>query len=243
MEIKFRQKGEVVIINGFRNDSIPESIRPTSSLKGIDLTAYSVIYARFGRGGRKKAEELHDRAPKTIVIYTANWSNGFGEGVLLPNQFDPSRVCFYKNEEQVRVEIEEGKKKAAKVLYEEVIKSIPKIRVSLNLGYDGVEIKPDQEAFADHWSVRARSLEEAIVAVKKMQPVWEEWNKRALEAFLRHSKQKNPGNGNIMIYPSPMWGNKKVGVRYEENKYVVFEKRDGGWVETGTSLYGPPCSY
>jgi len=245
MEIKLRRKGEIVSVDGFPEHSIPETIRPTDGLEGIDLTAYSVIYAGFGRHGHDKAKELHGRAPGAIVVYKYEWRNGWGEGVLLPDRFNPSRVRFYKSAAQVKAEAEEAKKKAAESLRDEVTKAIPGVRVYVGYNHEGVEVKPEQEAFSDSWGVYAKSLEEAQTGVEKMRPIWEEWNERALEAFLRHSGRENPGYGNIQIYPTPTHA-KKVGVCYNHNdrKWVIFEKQeDGNWVETGTSSYGPPNSY
>ena len=137
MEIKLRRKGEVVTVDGFPENSIPKAITPTEGLEGIDLTAYSVIYAGFGRHGGDKARELHSRAPGAIVVYKYEWRNGWGEGVLLPEPFNPSRVRFYKSATQVKAEAEEAKKKAAEALREEVSKAISDVRVYVGYNQDG----------------------------------------------------------------------------------------------------------
>lgn len=93
VEIKFRRKGEVVVEN-FEDRDVPESIKPAKG-NGVDLTAYSVIFASFGRHGDEKAKELHSRAPGAIVLYKYEWRNGWGGGVLLPERFNSSRVRFY----------------------------------------------------------------------------------------------------------------------------------------------------
>lgn len=240
MEIKFRRKGEVKAIGGFPEESIPSEIRVPEGLEGIDLTGYPVIYATFGRHGHEKAKELHTRVPATIVVYKYQWSNGLGEGVLLPDGFNPSRVRFYRSAAQEKAEAEEAKKKASEALREEVLRVIPRVSVSSNLD-GGVEVNPEQEAFSD-WGIYAKSLEEVRVGVEKMWPVWRSWNERALEAYLRLSGRQNPGHGNIQVYPSPLHARKTVGVCYGDRKWVIFEKQEEGvWAETGTS-YGPPSS-
>lgn len=242
MEIKFRRKGEVVTVC-FPKGSIPDAISPQDGFESIDLTAYPVIYAKFGRYGHRKAKELHDRAPQAFIVYELDWQNGFGEGVILPEQFNSNRVRFYKSAEQEGAEVEKKRKEDAETLREEVMTAIPGVcvRAYSDDDYPVVFITLEQEVFAN-WSVRARSLEEALSGVEKMRPVWEEWNGRALEAFCRHSGKENPGNGNIELIPSPL-GSRRVGVCYDFNKqkYVVFEQQeDGSWMETGTTSYGAP---
>lgn len=241
MEIKFRRKSEVVTVC-FPEGSIPAAIFPRDGFEGIDLTAYTVIYAKFGRSGGRKARELHEKAPRAIVVYEFDWRNGFGEGVLLPEEFNPNRVRFYKSAEQAGAEAEKKREQAAEALREEVIAAIQGVGVRTYFDNGPVVfITPEQEVFAN-WSVRARSLEEALSGVEKMWPIWREWNERALEAFLRHSGKENPGNGNIELIPSPL-GSKRVGVCFDfgKQRYAVFEKQDdGSWIETGTTSYGAP---
>lgn len=239
-EIKLRRKGEVVTVDGV---NVPEMITPPGGLEGVDLTNYSVIYATFGRGGREKAEKLHAKAPGIIVVYKYEWRNGWGEGVLLPDRFNPARVRFYKTAAQEEKELKEKEKQSAKELCELVHRDLKGVRVRVGYGGGSVLIMADQESFSD-WEVRATSLEEAKAGVEKMRPLWKEWNARALEAYLRHSGRPNPGNGNIQVFPSPTLQREKIGVCFDFNsrKWVVFEKQDGAWVETGVSV-GSVSSY
>lgn len=237
MEIKMRRKGETTTVGGFLPNSIPAVITPPQGLEGIDLTGYSVIYASFGRHGGERAKELHSRAPGAIVVYKYEWRNGWGEGVLLPDRFNPGRVRFYKSAAQVKAEAKEAEKKAVEALREEVAKTIPGVRVYMGLNHDRVEVSPEQQTFCSWWNVWAKSLEEAQAGVEKMWPVWREWNERALEAYLRHSGRENPEYGSIEIRPSPIDA-KRVGVCYNFNdqRWVVFERQeDGRWIEMGTS--------
>lgn len=128
MEIKFRRKGEVVTVC-FPKGSIPDAISPQDGFEGIDLTAYPVIYAKFGRYGDRKAKELHDRAPQAFIVYEFDWQNGFGEGVILPEQFNSNRVRFYKSAEQEGAEVEKKRKEDAETLREEVMTAIPGVCV------------------------------------------------------------------------------------------------------------------
>ena len=253
MEIKLRRKGEVITVDGFPENSIPKAITPTEGLEGIDLTAYSVIYAGFGRHGGDKARELHSRAPGAIVVYKYEWRNGWGEGVLLPEPFNPSRVRFYKSATQVKAEAEEAKKKAAEALREEVSKAISDVRVYVGYNHDGVEVSPEQETFADGWRIYAKSFDEAQTGIEKMRPLWKEWNDRVLEIFVRRGFQ-NPGNGNIQLVfrgPNPPYRpNERVAIGfYQKNDrgsyekgWIVLEKTDGEWVES-RDLTGGAANY
>lgn len=243
MEIRLRRKGEVITVDGFPRDSLPKAIMPPEGLEGIDLTAYSVIYATFGQHGGDKARALHIRAPSAIVVYKYEWRSGWGEGVLLPEQFDPSRVRFYKSAAQVKAEAEEAKKKNAEALCEEVAKAIVGVRVHVAYNYGGVVVAPEQEVFAYDWAVCAKSLDEAKAKVEKMRPLWKEWNDRVLAIYARRGFQ-NPGNGNIQLVfraPNPPYRpNERVGIGfYQKNDrgcyekgWIVLEKKDGEWVET-----------
>ncbi|MFH0794288.1 MAG: hypothetical protein V2A74_09690 [bacterium] len=241
MEIKFRFKGEVRVVGGFSPNNIPTALAPTEGLEGIDLTCYSVIYVAFGRRGDEKARELQSRASGAIIVYKYEWRNGWGEGILLPDRFNPSRVRFYKTAEQEEAEAKEARKKANESLHEEVANAINGVRVYL--AHEGVEVYPEQESFCSGWGVYAKNLGEATAGVEKMRPLWEEWNRRALGAYLRLSGRPNPGNGNIQIFPSPASSAKRVGVCFDHNarKWVIFEKQeDGSWTETVVSECGPP---
>jgi hypothetical protein len=245
MEVKMRRKGDVITMGEFPESSIPDIIRDLvpEGLEGIDLTGYSVISATFGKGGHNKAQELHAKAPGVLVVYKYSWRNGWGEGILLPERFNPSRVKFYKTTAQL-VEEEQKTQEAAMVeLREQILKQIPKVRVSFGeLGNDYLMVRPDQEAFATSWGVKANTLAQAEAGVEEMRPFWSEWNERALEAHRKHKGEGNPGRGNIQIHPNPFNSN-KVGMRFGlggSDQWLLFEKQaDGRWVETGFSRSAP----
>ncbi len=247
MEIKLKRKGEIITV-GMPEYAVPAVLMPTEGLEGIDLTGYSVIYATFGRKGHEKAENLHKKAPKVVLVYHYEWYNGWGEGVLLPEGFNPSRVRFYKTASQVEAEQEKARKREAEALRKEVEEAIPDMIVSLGHNYEGVEIKPHQEVFAlNGWGARADTLEEAKEKVAQRRPTWEEWNRIGIEAYLRHSDRgENPGKGNIQISPAPFDSSiTRVGVCYNHNRFrwIILERNpDGGWEETIKS-HGPPSRF
>lgn len=240
VEIKLRRKGEVIKVEGFPIEKISEAIRPKDGLKGIDLTGYSVIFVSAGRRGKEKAQRIFSET-NTIVVYKYEWYNGWGEGVFLPESFNPSRAVFYKTDEQKAKEKSEAEKMACEKLRDAVISAIPKVRVYLSTysNWSGVKISPEQEVFSMDWGVSASNLEEAISKVAQTRSLWDEWNTRAIEAYCRVSGKENPGIGNIEIVPSPTREN-KVGVRIEDRKWVIFEKQeDSSWKETGESCHAP----
>lgn len=240
IEIKLRRKGEVIKVGGFPIGNIPESIRPKDELGGIDLTGYSVIFVSAGRHGGEKAKRIFVET-NAIVVYKYEWRNGWGEGVLLPEKFNSSRVVFYKTEKQKEEEKDEAEKEACKKLREAVMAAIPKVRVYLSIysNWSGVKISPEQEVFSMDWGVSASSLEEAISKVAEARPLWDEWNTRAIEVYCRVSGKENPGIGNIEIIPSPTREN-KVGVRIGDHRYMIFEKQENNsWKETGEAYHAP----
>mgnify|MGYP001565042384 CR=1 FL=1 len=235
MEIKLRRKGEVITVDGFEFHNIPATITPAEGLDGIDLTAYSVIYASFGRQGHEKAKELRVRAPSTIIVYKYEWRNGWGCGIILPDCFNPSRVRFYKSTAQEKVEAEEAKRVVAETLHKEVTENIPGVCVRVGYNHDGVVITPEQETYAD-WCVCAKTFKEAEAGVEKMQPLWNEWNDRVLEIFSRRGFQ-NPGNGNIQVVFRPndqvaVGFYQKNGRGFYEKGWIDLEKKNGEWVES-----------
>ncbi len=235
MEIKMRRKGEVITKDGFEDRSVPTAIMPPDGLTGIDLTSYPVIFATFGRGGSEKAKALHAKAPGTIVVYKYEWRNGWGEGVLLPERFNSSRVRFYKSAKQALAEEKEANKKAMEVLRQEIATTIPDIIARIPYSGATIEITPNQEVYccSSDWVAYATSLDEAKEKVAAMRPLWEEWNVRGLEVFRRHSKKENPGHGSIglVFYSSNMVN---INVDYNTQTWVTLEKQeDGNWIEDG----------
>lgn len=240
VEIRLRRKGKVETIGGFPESSIPEIIRPKNELEGIDLTGYPVILVIAGRHGDDRAKSVHSKAPKTIVVYKYEWRNGWGEGVFLPEKFNPKKVRFYKTESQLEEDKKEEAIKFCGELRKDVLAIIPEVNVlfCIYANYSGVEINPKQEAFSFDWEVRASTVEKAISEVEKVRPIWNEWNERALETYLRVSGKANPGTGNIQIHPSPTRAD-KVGVKIGDEKWIIFEKKDDYWKEAGVSHCAP----
>lgn len=228
MEIKLRRKGEVITVDGFVGTNIPEEINVPEGLEGIDLTRYPVIYSVFGRHGREKAEALHAKAPGAFLVYQYEWRNGWGQGILLPDRFNPSRVLFYKTAAQ---EEEERKTAAASLLKElraSIVKTIPDIRAFSDEEHGYVVVTPEQLVRSD-WSIQVKSLEDALSGVEAIRPLWEEWNVRASEAFARHFGQHT---NNIRIDPSPAKAS-KVWVN-DGDRYIEFRlQEDGSWAEIG----------
>jgi len=263
MEFKFRRKGEVVTMevplqkhilatdldfNSSRRGDIPKNICPPEEFEGIDLTGYSVIYSTFGRHGHDLAQSLHESVPNCIVLYQYNWRNGWGEGILLPENFNASKVKFYKSKQQIKIETERKRLAQYQGLYQEIKKAFPDYNLSSDvINNEVVYIMPRQEAFSlgYGWRVRASSIEEALAGIDLKTPMWKEWNERALEVYLRLSGKPNPGNGNIDIHPSPFGNCKEIGVELDLNtsKWVWFHKQeDGSWKE-GTIHDRSPLEY
>jgi hypothetical protein len=244
MELKIRSKGQVIIVSGFPSDSIPFNV--AEGFEGIDLTAYSVICASFGRHGDDKAKELHSRAPGTIVAYKYEWRNGWGEGILLPESFNSSRLRFYKSAEQIEADQKAKKEEELLQLRVDVEREIPGLRVRGMASYyapecRGVEISPEQETYG--WSLIAKSLEEAKAKVVENLPLWKEWNDRVLQAYAAHGFY-NPGNGNVRLIICELKAaagfNQRDAITGKWNGgWILFEKRDGEWVETGIQSGDP----
>ncbi|NTV44783.1 MAG: hypothetical protein HGA67_03770 [Candidatus Yonathbacteria bacterium] len=232
MEIKMRRKGEVITKDGFENRSIPVAIMPPDGLTGIDLTAYSVIFATFGRGGYEKAKELHAKAPGVIVVYKYEWRNGWGEGVLLPERFNPSRVRFYKSAEQIVAEKKAANKKAMETLRQEIAEAIPGIIARIAYSGKALEITPNQEVFCLSWAVYATSLEEAKKKVAAKRPIWEEWNARGLEVFRRHSEKKNPGYESVGLVLGNSGDVAEINTDHNTQAWATLRK-DCDWIEDG----------
>ena len=242
MELKLRRKGEFVLVDEFPRESVPKSMRAfiPENLDGIDFTAYSVIYITGGRHVPDKAKKMAVEAPKVIIVYKYSWRNGWGEGIIIPEGFNPSQVRFYKTSAQAESEEKAKVRQGAKELQATVNESIQGVKAyGLTYNEDGVEIMPIQEAFADWWVV-AKTFVEAQEEVAKRMPLWKEWNVRAVEIYRRMAGQE-PTEGSIQIYPSPtrVMG-KRVGIRIRDGEWVIFEKRDdGAWEETGVSHSAP----
>jgi hypothetical protein len=242
MEIKLRQKGQIVTVVGF--SSLPTELTPPAGIEGVDLTAYAVIYAGFGRHGVEKAKELHART-NVIVVYKYEWRNGYGEGVLLPTQFNPSKVLFYKSAKQKEKEKEEAIAIAIENLREEVSKITSDVKVCLHYGHNGVVLSPNQETFSSDWNIYIKSLEEARTEIKKNLPLWKEWNDRVLSIFTFRGIE-NPGKGNIeLVFRRYPYGNERVGVSYYKKddygsyyqSWIILEKKNG-YVDVGCEFAG-----
>ncbi len=239
MEIKLRRKGEIIMVDGFSSSSIPVSMKPPAGLEGIDLTGYPVVYATFGRHGDQKASELAARCAGAIVVYKYEWRNGWGEGVLLPANFNPSRVRFYESAAQVKSSAEEAVKKQSFSL-RETVDALGMRAYARDDG--GVEYGPKQEAYCSEWMETGYSLEEVLKGVEARRSMWQEWNDRALSMYTRRGIE-NPGHGNIELifchpklpsrpYPKVFIGYyKREPDRMSQRAWIALELRDGQWVE------------
>lgn len=236
IEIKFNFKGEETVAK-FYQMQFPKSIEVQKGFKGndgVDLTAYPVIYATFGRHGGDKAWELHLRTPECIIVYAYEWTCGSGEGVILPENFDPSKLSFFKSSDQMAEEAEREEERIAQILCYEIKNEIRGVRVSIARHRKAIEIGPaEQEVFCDDWATYASSVEEAKIEAEKMIPFWREWNERVLSVFQTLGYEKpekgntqivftNSNNVKIIAYP-------KVVGKYIGKKVIYLEKREGNW--------------
>lgn len=99
MEIRFRRKGEMSLAYA----EVPPELVAPGGARGVDLTRYAVFYMRGGRGTRERAAAFAV-AQGLIVIYQYEYRSGYGDGVCLPDGFDPSRVEFYRPASQIEEE-------------------------------------------------------------------------------------------------------------------------------------------
>lgn len=242
MEFKFRQKGEVKTIDltiaEYRIENKPVD------LDGVDLTGYSVIYARFGKRGHDKAQSLHEKASNVIVLYSFEWYNGWGEGIILPDNFNPSRLKFYKSAKQVADMEEAIRLVSFDALLEEIKEALPDYSVVSDVGNVEIMIKPKQETHScdNNWYIRATSMEEAISGIKEKQPFWKEWNERSVEAYCRLTGKSKPGRNGIYLYPSPSSDCKTVGIELNHNSSLwarFYQQDDGTWTVEGDYRMAP----
>jgi hypothetical protein len=231
MEIKFRYKGKEKRVDGFREIDIPENIRPKGGYEGVDLTRYRVIYAHYGRGGEEKARTLAATKEGLIVIvYTYEWRNGWGQGVLLPDFFNPEKVVFYKSTEQEEKSRKEEEFKKRQELAELVEREIPGTKAQPQWLTSGVEVCvfPVQQTWAD-WGVYASSLDEAKREVAGRRQLWEEWERRAVGVAIAHGYTPC----GLQICPSPLQAGDTVQVCLDYNRGVWVKLRREGdvWKE------------
>lgn len=242
-EVRFQFKGQVTCVS--LGKELPCVLNDAAQgCDGVDLTSYPVIYVRGGRN-QKRAEEVAATTGQ-VVVYKFEWRQGWGEGVILPENFDPRRVKFYRTEAQELRQIQSSIPDQAAALKEAILKAVPGIKVSADrLVSPGqtkacVSISPDQESGSVYWYVMVHSVEEAEEAVRERVALWKEWNTRALEVFARHGLP-NPGKGGIQLHPGATGREREgdeIGVRLkeglEEKDWVILQLQEGDWVEVGT---------
>ncbi len=232
MEIKLRRKGEVLTVEGFEIEDIPVEILEImpEELEGIDLTAYPVIYTTPGRHGPEKAQALHERIPDVFCVYSYDWANGYGQGVILPDNFNRSRVRFYKSAKQVKKEEDVAKKAQMQYLLEQIPRQVPNIIVNINQTTFSVSIRPDQEVYCWRWEKVVISVAEAKEFYDSSQATWSEWNQRILNAFAESGVAEVPKGWVELVFT----GNpaEKAVATYKDKKVVfVFENQNGRWTE------------
>jgi len=240
MKVKFRKKGEVIQIDisDALTKSFPEDLQPEKGgPEGLDLTEYSVVHVTAGRNGKKKAQKVANRISDVIVLYQYEWHNGFGAGVILPDNFNPQRVKFFETEEQLQREARDYREEKAKEVCQEIRENIPGVRVrNPRVRKQAARITPMQEVYSnsDRWCVFANSLEEAKKGVEEKRPFWREWNQRILN-FLQELRVEDYGIGSIPI----SFRSDKVAVGLPETddnwrrRYLKLEKVEGKWQKAG----------
>jgi len=241
MEIKFRRKGETVCIP-FPYDKIPEGISVPEGFEGVDLTGYSVISVFGGKKVPARAEELHKQAPRAIVLWSYNWTNGFGDGIYLPENFDPRRVKFYRTQNQEEELRQQEKLAKLSDLAQEIEGAIPDVWVRVNDFNHSVEITPRQEAFNERWHVYwAHDVEEAREGVARMRPLWDEVNALALRVYERRGLKAEMGSVRVKLHgyqavEHPEKGVNKINVEFYDDKSSTYRlvtlcREESGWTE------------
>jgi hypothetical protein len=212
MKIKFRRKGEVISKDIYH---VPKEWKENpEGREGVDLTGYPVILKTFKKRGHEQALELQKEIPGVIIVYSYSWSNGFGDGVLFPENFNPKKVRFFKSDEQIRQEKEKEEHQRMVTLYNEVNENLPGVRV-FGGGFNGaVTICPEQIVWSQSWGVVARSLDEAKEKVAKATPQWKKINEQVIARY-KQITGKDPEN-EIEFRTNP----------YNSNKYE-FSLDDG----------------
>lgn len=207
MQIKFRRKGEIISKDIY---SVPKEWKENSEgLEGVDLTGYPVVLKTFKKRGHEQALELQKEIPGVIIVYSYSWSNGFGDGVLFPENFNPKKIRFFKSDNQVRKEEEELEHRKMVALYNQVLENIPGVKV-YGGGFNGaVTICPEQIVWSQTWGVVARSLEEAKERVAKATPRWRSINEQVIARY-KELTGKDPEQG-IEFRKNP----------YNPNKYEL----------------------
>lgn len=93
------EKREVEVFFGGKNGTrvikvaivdIPFTIPSTKN--GVDLGAYPVVEAEFGKDGAVRAKILQLECPDAIISYQAQGQ----QHLLFPKKFDSSRIKFYE---------------------------------------------------------------------------------------------------------------------------------------------------
>lgn len=93
------EKREVEVFFGGKNgvrvitvavSEIPFDVPATKN--GVNVGAYSVVEAEFGKDGAARAKILQLECPDAIISYQAQGQ----QHLLFPKKFNPSRIKFYE---------------------------------------------------------------------------------------------------------------------------------------------------
>ena len=188
MKVRFRMKGQVKEVE---IAEVPSClINP--QFEGIDLTKYPVIFVAGKRHTRERAEATFAEAKTCIVVYTYSWVNGWGDGVLLPKNFDNSRVKYYRTKEQlnkIREEYDEEFRKnflkeAREVLNEDTYE-LRAMYFSKGDGSKELELKAymRMEVFCFEMTVYGKTVTEIQQEIERVRPQWEWWNNEGLRLY------------------------------------------------------------
>ena len=247
MEIKFRMKNQVDIRGNFDEEKTRKSISFNLDHDGLDLTGYKVVYVQAGRGGYEKAHKTHQEIPDAIIIFQYDWHNGWGSGIILPENFDPSRVKSYMSGAKVLAAQAEQRELKLDQLAGKIIAEIPNVEVRTNDYGDALSIGPKQPVFSK-WNVSATTFEEAKAGIALKRPIWDEWNERALKIYHQQNLPV-PTNGNVDIvfrtklhneYAYISFYKKVQDSLFNQPWWFVLEKQpDGEWKLTGEVRHIP----
>lgn len=248
-ELKFRRKGKEEVFE-MKEELVPKILTPKKGVedqKGIDLTGYPVIFASYGKRGDQKALKLHEEIPHVIIIYQYEWYNGYGEGIFLPEKFNPYKVKFFKSQSQVVAEARKEKKEIVRNICEEVEKLLYK-EWFFNIKEDVIEVYPRQEVSIDcYWWKAIIEIRKGVgVDIKKIErilrekvPLWEKWNKKGVYLFKKYTGETPQKGGISIYYRRKMSEDCKPRMELELDLntgwWLVLEEKEGEWVEVETT--------
>jgi hypothetical protein len=172
-DIRFRKKGKIVTASNF---VLPETLTPKGTERGVDLTRYSVFLVR---GREKFALEFRKKLNVDIVANIDKWT---GAKLFLKENFDPSKVSFYKPSWQLSEEENAAKERQAKELLEEVRKMLDLEKFEVELSYNNHSVIVSPRGWkvwgSGCWGVTVSSTEETVTRVNEALMHWEGWRDR-----------------------------------------------------------------